>query len=59
MLIGTKGQVLENKIASESAHILGKRSDEAWQNEGTTQNVYENKRQKKLTSAEIALMPEC
>jgi hypothetical protein len=59
MLIGTKGEVLENKIVSKPVCMLGKRSDVAWQNEGTTQNVYESKRQKKLTSVEIALMPEC
>ena len=58
-MIGANGQVIENNTVLELDNRLGKSTNKAWENEGVTQNVYENNVVNSLTWIKFTLTPEC
>jgi hypothetical protein len=47
-MIDSKSQSIENKAVAKQQYRLGRAEKKAWQNEGLSQNVDENKRRWKL-----------
>ena len=42
-MIGRKSQIIENKSANGAYGSLERKGKDVWQNEGMTQNVFDNK----------------